>query len=357
MNTPHEMCPQGRDSVRTRIVILSAGVAQIVDEGRLGYGQQGIPEAMPFDLFSARLAWSLLPSVRQVRPWWIEVGLTPSFSFTADKPLWVSVAGGARTIMIGSHQVAKGEPVQAARFYLTAGTPLLLGPARTGTCSYVAVAGAWAGGSVLGSVSTIVGVGLSGLAGRRLVPHDEIFVQSVATAAGARVRHIRYALRGTWSDFSQDVRVQPLLRYSKGPEHEAIVRAQGLSERSQMVAEVTSQLDRQGIRLRTQSGFQKAWPELPASSPTAHGLIQWPAGGDPIILGPDRQTVGGYPRLGTIIAADRMRLGSLRPGQTIHLVCVERTTAVRAYEALLAQMRNFISMFYASGEAEGQHGT
>lgn len=40
------------------------------------------------------------------------------------------------------------------------------------------------------------------------------------------------------------------------------------------------------------------------SSPVTFGTIQVPNGGQPIILMADRQTTGGYPRMGNIISVD-----------------------------------------------------
>ena len=50
------------------------------------------------------------------------------------------------------------------------------------------------------------------------------------------------------------------------------------------------------------------------SSPVTFGTIQVPNGGQPIILMADRQTTGGYPRLGNIISVDLPLLAQLKPG-------------------------------------------
>ena len=50
------------------------------------------------------------------------------------------------------------------------------------------------------------------------------------------------------------------------------------------------------------------------SSPVTLGTIQVPNGGQPIILMADRQTTGGYPRMGNIISVDLPLLAQLKPG-------------------------------------------
>ncbi|MDR4442493.1 biotin-dependent carboxyltransferase family protein, partial [Bacillus cereus] len=53
------------------------------------------------------------------------------------------------------------------------------------------------------------------------------------------------------------------------------------------------------------------------SSPVTFGTIQVPNGGQPIILIADRQTTGGYPRMGNIISGDLPRLAQLKPGDYV----------------------------------------
>ena len=48
------------------------------------------------------------------------------------------------------------------------------------------------------------------------------------------------------------------------------------------------------------------------------GAIQIPADGQPIVLLNDRQTIGGYPKLGSALSLDAARLAQLRPGDTVH---------------------------------------
>ena len=50
------------------------------------------------------------------------------------------------------------------------------------------------------------------------------------------------------------------------------------------------------------------------SSPVTFGTIQVPNGGQPIILMADRQTTGGYPKMGNIISVDLPLLAQLKPG-------------------------------------------
>lgn len=75
---------------------------------------------------------------------------------------------------------------------------------------------------------------------------------------------------------------------------------------------------RQGVRLEG--------PALPVpaveltTSPAWTGAVQVPPSGQPIVLGVDSRTTGGYPRLAHVIAVDRCRLGQARPGRALRFV-------------------------------------
>ena len=48
------------------------------------------------------------------------------------------------------------------------------------------------------------------------------------------------------------------------------------------------------------------------------GAIQIPADGQPIVLLNDRQTIGGYPKIGAALSLDTAHLAQLTPGGRVH---------------------------------------
>ncbi len=74
------------------------------------------------------------------------------------------------------------------------------------------------------------------------------------------------------------------------------------------------------------------------SKPVCFGTIQCPSDGQPIVLMKDRQTVGGYPVLGTVIQTDLFRLSQKRPGETVRFV---PTTLAQAQAQLAAFREKF----------------
>ncbi len=60
------------------------------------------------------------------------------------------------------------------------------------------------------------------------------------------------------------------------------------------------------------------------------GAIQFPADGQPIVLLNDRQTIGGYPKLGCVFSGDCAALGQLRPGDRVNFVPISEHEAHNA---------------------------
>jgi allophanate hydrolase subunit 2 len=96
-----------------------------------------------------------------------------------------------------------------------------------------------------------------------------------------------------------------------------------------------------GLRLEGEALHHAKGADI-ISDGTVLGAIQVPGSGQPIILMPDRGTTGGYPKIATVISADRPTLGRIAPGDTVHFEAVshhEAVAALRTHRAWLATLR------------------
>ena len=78
------------------------------------------------------------------------------------------------------------------------------------------------------------------------------------------------------------------------------------------------------------------------------GAIQVPGAGEPILLMADRQTAGGYPKIGHVISADLPIAGQLAPGDFIEFILCSRQEAVAALIARERQLLRFADLKDAS---------
>jgi allophanate hydrolase subunit 2 len=102
--------------------------------------------------------------------------------------------------------------------------------------------------------------------------------------------------------------------------------------------QVTTQADKRGIRLDGPPlEHASDSPGGVLSEPSLPGNIQVPGDGKPIILLRE-QTVGGYAKVATVIAADLWRLGQAAPGDRIRFEAVDRETAVSLRREMLRRL-------------------
>ena len=89
---------------------------------------------------------------------------------------------------------------------------------------------------------------------------------------------------------------------------------------------VTPQSNRMGSRLEGPEIVLKEKLEL-LSEGVTFGTVQIPPNGKPIILMADRQTTGGYPKIGQVITADLGSLSQLKPNSKLYFKIITHTEA------------------------------
>jgi antagonist of KipI len=111
---------------------------------------------------------------------------------------------------------------------------------------------------------------------------------------------------------------------------------------------VASESDRMGLRLR---GEPLAVPDRElVSEPVCPGSVQVTRDGQCIVLGVDGQTIGGYPKVAQVIAADLDKLARLRPGDEVRFRPVSLEAAESLYRQRRAELRTWLTRLRAAAE-------
>ncbi len=341
------------------VVVEQAGLSQLVDNGRCGYGQYGLAGGQPVDMEAARSAMALLSSRAATRSWWIEIGPT-ACCLRVTAPVMVALGGATRSMECGGKRAHEygderveslGRHSQIA-LRLEEGQWLRAGAAEDGFYSYVCFGAELELQDILGSLGASLVGDFPGILGRRLANGDRIAVEPTVVPTRTRMRtSVATSMQQAYRDGSPAS--DSLLRFVPGPDYDALLSAEpwAIDAGAWMTS---AAVDRRAIRL--QATVSAAAPNLPVidsaarSVPTVQGLIQWPNGGWPLILGPDRQTIGGYPRFGYIITADLPILGRLRPGKSVTLVPVSRQEARSVYNTSQQQVRKWLHWIQTANE-------
>jgi biotin-dependent carboxylase-like uncharacterized protein len=299
--------------------ILRPGLMTTVqDLGRTGYESLGIPVGGALDPMAIRAANALAGNAPGAGA--LEVLYTgPTIEAEADS-VRLALAGANAAIEILPDAAANaGTMIDGMRsVLLRRGEVARIGSLSGGAVLYVAVEGGFDIEPTLGSVSTYVRGRIGGWYGRALVAGDRLPLRLKCATD-------RNEYRIANLDFGLPNRVRVIV----GPQNDYFSEADiACFFRTEYT--VTSASDRMGMRLdgqpiRHQRGYNIV------SDAIAPGSVQVPGNGLPIVLMPDRQTTGGYPKIATVISADLPALGRLPIGTSISFepVTIEAAQALR----------------------------
>jgi biotin-dependent carboxylase-like uncharacterized protein len=282
------------------------------DMGRTGYRAYGVPASGALDAVACRLANLLAgndPGCAAIEMMYS--GVTVELESGTAR---VAVCG-AQASVVGRGRERAIQPWQSAR--LESGDVLRISTIRDSATAYLAVRGGFDVAPVLGSCATHLRAGLGGFEGRALQRGDILPLHN-DHVAGAEQRLAR----------TPDLRPPAELRVMLGPQ---VHRFDNASVDLLLAAEyrVEPSSDRSGLRLEgpvlTHLGGHDTTSEAVAT-----GSIQVPGSGQPVILIGDHPTVGGYPKIATIISADIPAAGRLRIGSRVRFIEVDEATAASA---------------------------
>lgn len=302
------------------INIVQPGIGTTVqDSGRAGHRHEGIPLSGWLDAPLAQAANALVgnaggEAVLELRGMGTELRITSG-------PVRIALTGAVSAKwqdQDGTHTTLPAW--QSAT--LQTGDSLALGLAETG-CAYLAVAGGLQLPQQLGSRSSYWRAGLEGLQGRALRPGDALPC-STWTTSDAR----EWRSPAPWQHPAGPIRVM------LGPQQDHF-KPEAITAFQTQEWEATVEQDRMGLRLRgTALAHLNAAAADIVSDAVTPGAIQVPANGQPIVLLADSQTVGGYPKIATVIQADLPKLAHMKPGTRLRFQSV---SAAQARQALQEQ--------------------
>lgn len=296
--------------------ILSPGILSLIqDTGRRGYYRVGLTDGGPVDPIAHSLCNRLLQN--DARAATVEVTLG-GLEIVAGVDTWICVTGAPVPLTINGRERPRWQVLQIA-----AGDRLALGHAESGCRAYLGVANGFRVAPVFGSCATVVREGLGGLDGNRLKVGDVLPCDAVRQRASLRLppqQQPQYP-RGV------------TLRVVPGYQEAYFPRLQQRRFHASTFS-VSQRADRMGYRL--EGPAISCDIEGILSEGICKGAIQIPADGQPIVLLNDRQTIGGYPKMGSALSLDCARLAQQTPGAP---VCFTPISQHDAHNALhLAQV-------------------
>lgn len=279
--------------------VIQPGLLTLIqDAGRYGHHRIGLTTGGPLDANAFKWANRLLGNPLNCSMLEVSIG---GLVLEAEVSTYLVVTGAAMPLKINgqeqdrwhSHRVKPGDRIE-------------LGFSTQGARAYLAVCGGFRVAPRFGSSATVTREGIGGLCnGNKLQQGDYLPCNEQTTNKAFRLPEKHRP------EYSDNISLRVITGYQQQAFSDADKRMFFSSE-----YKVTDRADRMGYRL--------AGPEVKPSidgilsEGICHGAIQIPADGQPIVLLNDRQTIGGYPKIGSMISLDTARIAQLLPGAKVH---------------------------------------
>ena len=282
--------------------VIQPGILSLLqDGGRTGQQRIGLTNGGPLDRRAFDYCNRLLGNAKNCTLLEISFG---GLHLQALVDTFICITGAKLPLHINGKEQPQWQVLPVA-----AGDEIQLEFAEQGCRAYLGVADGFTIPPSFGSSATVMRENIGGLHGDKLQAGDNL------PCSGARLA-VNYCL----NEADRPVYGDPArLLLVPGYQQAAFDPAQQWRFFNSEYR-LTERCDRMGFRLEGETVHSNIVGML--SEGICHGAIQIPADGQPIVLMNDRQTIGGYPKIGSVIPRDTARLSQLSPGSQVYFEAI-----------------------------------
>ncbi len=299
----------------------------IIDSGRRHAGASGVSESGPMDRAAFYLANQLLAQDNSTSA----LEIMGECSFVTDIPLTIVVTGGKAPINVttSSNNISSTCSYNTNQVInILSGERLTIGCLYQGMRLVLGIAGGIDVPRFFASSCGIMREKFGGLGqGKPILSGDSFAIGSYQLneyqpADYQPIKDKETVAQGYESNYVIEIDFVPNYQHAQFSVYARYLFTSQLMQ-------VSQQSDRMGMRIRT----DKAIPSIVKhqSQALALGVIQIPPNGQPIVMGPDRQTHGGYPVIGTVPEYALNKLVQLTPTQNFVFTPVDIEIAIAKY--------------------------
>jgi antagonist of KipI len=275
-------------------VIEKGLITTFQDLGRYGYQQFGVVVSGAMDSLALQLGNIVVGNKRG------EAGMEITMigpELVALTDMTIAITGGDLSPKING----KSAPLWKS-IVIQEGDTITFGRPIQGIRAYLTVSGGFQAPLIMGSKSTYIKAGI----GKPIEDGDILYSESDRI-----VKENRAIKESMIIKYEREITA----RVIEGPHHTHFTD-EGIQSFYSSTYTV-KQGDRMGFRLEGPGKISHVKGADITSDAIPFGGIQVPARGQPIILMADRQTTGGYTRIGTVISEDLPKIAQLPPGGKI----------------------------------------
>ncbi|WP_320033547.1 biotin-dependent carboxyltransferase family protein [Halarcobacter sp.] len=278
--------------------VIKAGVFSLIEDiGRISYMHLGVASSGFLDEFAALKAHKLLDN--NINSNLLEIAFA-GVKLKATADTMISITGARCEFKINGFEKAIWQT-----HYIKKGDLLEVGKLLSGQRIYLAVKGGFDIKKHLGSSSVTIKENLGGLNGTQLKNNDFLPFKE----------YKRYIPKRLKKEYIPSYETTLTLRVILSYQENSFSKVQK-DKFFNSTYTITPDFNRMACKL---SG-EKIESSLDGiiSEGIAFGAIQIPKDGQPIILLKERQTIGGYPKIGSVFSIDCFKLAQMKAGQKIN---------------------------------------
>ncbi|MFT5335998.1 MAG: biotin-dependent carboxylase-like uncharacterized protein [Halioglobus sp.] len=277
--------------------VLQPGILSLLqDEGRYGQHAIGLTTGGPMDPHAYRLCNRLLQNSDNSTALEVSFG---GLHLKAHVDSFICVAGANMPLLINDQDRALWQVHK-----IHAGDIIRLDFATRGARAYLGCADGFDIPYSFGSSATVMREHVGGLNGDKIKAGDRL------PCSGISHRKALSLAAELQPEYSKKICVRVIPGYQ---EQQFNRIQQRRFYNNEFV--VSDRCDRMGYRL--EGSPVRCDIEGILSEGICYGAIQIPADGQPIVLLNDRQTIGGYPKIGSALSLDAAKLSQMTPGCSV----------------------------------------
>ena len=286
-------------------VVKSGMLALLQDKGRFGKHNIGLTTSGPIDKQAFLSANYLCGNQDNDTVIELTVG---GLELKAKVNTEIAITGAKLPVTVNGKEQPQWQTLQ-----VNSGDIISFGFVTAGMRVYIAVKGGFSVEQSFGSTATVTRESIGGLNGNKLAVKDFIHCENIDNSL------LNNTLSLDETTYSNEI----VLRVVLGYQHNDFTQVQKQMFFSSEYT-VSESCDRMGYRLDGPSTVPSITGIL--SEGICLGAIQVPANGLPIILMNDRQTIGGYPKIGSVLSIDLAKLGQCGQGAKVRfeLISIEQ---------------------------------
>ena len=299
-------------------VIKSGVFTTLQDKGRFSFSHLGVTNSGVMDEYAALAANKLLENDLNTNV--LEIAF-PNLELESNANTIISITGAFCEFFINdklknnwqSHEIKKNDIIK-------------VGKILQGQRVYIAVKNGFDIEKEFGSNSTTIKESLGGISGT-LIKKGDILPFKEYLGFLFRRWHEKYL-----PTYEKELVLRVLLSYQ-----EYSFKKEEKEKFFNSIYTINSDFNRMACKLEGECILSSLDGII--SEAISFGSIQIPKNGKPIILLKERQTIGGYPKIGSVLSIDCFKLAQMKIGSKIKFEEIDIKTAQE-------KLRNFYSIFY-----------